>query len=62
MIIMFLKMSSRVPWRGNAVGEDIVDSLDVEGFLDLGIGSDVEMEEHQSRDEEEEQQRDCYQR
>lgn len=24
---------------GNAIGQDVVDGLDVEGFLDLGVGS-----------------------
>ena len=37
-----------------AVGQDVVDSLDMEGLLDFGVGSDEEVEEDQGWEEENE--------
>lgn len=36
--------------RGNAVAQNVMNSLDMEGLLDLGIGRNEEMEENQDGD------------
>lgn len=36
--------------RRDSISENIVDGLDMKGFLDLSIGSDEEVEKNQGRD------------
>lgn len=43
-----------IPWQGNAIRKDIVDGLDVKGFLDFGVWGDEEVEEYEDWYEEEE--------
>lgn len=45
MIIMRAQIPRDVASDGDAVGGDVVDGLDVEGFLDFGVGRDEEVEE-----------------
>lgn len=58
MVIMFLQIGHStaiiIPWRGNAIREDIVYGLDMKGFLDFGVWSDEEVEEDEDGYEEEE--------
>lgn len=37
------------PGHRHAVGKKIVDGLDMEGFLDFGVGRDQEMQEDERR-------------
>lgn len=59
MVIMFLQIGHSsaiiIPWRGNAIREDIVDGLDMKGFLDFGVWGDEEVEEDEDGYEEEEE-------